>query len=322
MSATRPDHRRHQSPFLRDLSSPVSSSFRMPPASVRREAQASTPPPPPPLLSLDDLSRHSPSPPPYTPPQAAGSPSPPPTRGGIFSTPLRSNGSPAPAAWWSASREEKARDGSPVDGVVHQQQSPPTPSGPQQQQQQLQVALITLPPPREVARPEMPRDSVLSTGRVDEEEWVTVFGFLPGDTNLVLREFEKCGIVLRHVLGPRDANWMHILYQSRRDAQKALAKHGQQLNSVLIIGVKQVDPWQRQYLNDSTNENYQGSASVGFPSQPVAPSGFATRNVLAPLPSNAMQNGGCNESSRGASGAIASPAKSALSKVMDLMFGL
>ncbi|XP_047058911.1 LOW QUALITY PROTEIN: nuclear pore complex protein NUP35-like [Lolium rigidum] len=323
MSATRPDHRRHQSPFLRDLSSPVSSSFRMPPASVRREAQASTPPPPPPLLSLDDLSRHSPSPPPYTPPQAAGSPSPPPTRGGIFSTPLRSNGSPAPAAWWSASREEKARDGSPVDGVVHQQQSPPTPSGQQQQQQQqLQVALITLPPPREVARPEMPRDSVLSTGRVDEEEWVTVFGFLPGDTNLVLREFEKCGIVLRHVLGPRNANWMHILYQSRRDAQKALAKHGQQLNSVLIIGVKQVDPWQRQYLNDSTNENYQGSASVGFPSQPVAPSGFATRNALAPLPSNAMQNGGCNESSRSASGAIASPAKSALSKVMDLMFGL
>jgi hypothetical protein len=67
-----------------------------------------------------------------------------------------------------------------VDGVVHQQQSPPTASGQQQQQQQqqLQVALITLPPPREVARPEMPRDSVLSTGRVDEEEWVTVFGYV------------------------------------------------------------------------------------------------------------------------------------------------
>ena len=44
--------------------------------------------------------------------------------------------------------------------------------------QQQQVALITLPPPSEVARPEMPRDSVLSTGRVDEEEWVTVFGYV------------------------------------------------------------------------------------------------------------------------------------------------
>lgn len=37
--------------------------------------------------------------------------------------------------------------------------------------------------------------------------------FLPVDTNFVLREFEKCGLVLRHVPGPRDANWMHILYQ-------------------------------------------------------------------------------------------------------------
>lgn len=37
--------------------------------------------------------------------------------------------------------------------------------------------------------------------------------FSPGDTNMVLREFEKCGEILKHVPGPRDANWMHILYQ-------------------------------------------------------------------------------------------------------------
>lgn len=37
--------------------------------------------------------------------------------------------------------------------------------------------------------------------------------FSPGDTNLVLREFEKCGVVLKHIPGPRNANWMHILYQ-------------------------------------------------------------------------------------------------------------
>ncbi|EEC70120.1 hypothetical protein OsI_00787 [Oryza sativa Indica Group] len=327
MSASRPDHRRHHPPFLRDLSSPISSAVRLPPASLRRETQGSTtpPPPPPPLLFLDDLSHHSPSPRPATPPQAAAmSPSPPPPhRGGLFSSnPLRSNGSPSPDAWWSSSREEMAREGSPVDGVVHPQQhpSPTTASG--QQSQQQKVTLITLPPPREVARPEMPKDSTPSAGRVDEEEWVTVFGFLPGDTNLVLREFEKCGIVLRHVPGPRDANWMHILYQSRHDAQKALAKHGQQLNSVLIIGVKQVDPWQRQYLNEKTNENFQVGATDPFPSQHVAPSSFTTRNALAPLPSNSMPNGIGNGSGRGALGAIASPTKSVLSKVMDLMFGL
>lgn len=37
--------------------------------------------------------------------------------------------------------------------------------------------------------------------------------FSPIDTNSVLREFEKCGVILKHILGPRDANWMHILYQ-------------------------------------------------------------------------------------------------------------
>nr|CAB3471840.1 unnamed protein product [Digitaria exilis] len=150
-------------------------------------------------------------------------------------------------------------------------------------------------------------------------KWI---GFSLGDTNLVLREFEKCGVVLRHVPGPRNANWMHILYQSRHDAHKALARHGQQLNSVLIIGVKPVDTWQLKYLNENTNENYQDSATVPFPSQPIAPSGFATRNALAPLPSNSIMNGSSNESGRGGSGAIASPSKSVLSKVMDLMFGL
>lgn len=42
---------------------------------------------------------------------------------------------------------------------------------------------------------------------------ITAFRFSPGDTNLVLREFEKCGMILKHVPGPRNANWMHILYQ-------------------------------------------------------------------------------------------------------------
>ena len=42
---------------------------------------------------------------------------------------------------------------------------------------------------------------------------IVPFRFPPADTNLVLREFEKCGVILKHVPGPRDANWMHILYQ-------------------------------------------------------------------------------------------------------------
>lgn len=70
-------------------------------------------------------------------------------------------GSPG-LGWWlptksgSSELEGKAR-GSPVEGVVQP------------------GALITLPPPREVVRPEMQRNS-LPAGNLNEEEWVTVYG--------------------------------------------------------------------------------------------------------------------------------------------------
>ncbi|KAJ6793962.1 putative nuclear pore complex protein NUP35 [Iris pallida] len=206
--------------------------------------------------------------------------------------------------------EEKAvvgRNGSPVEGVVQQP-----------------GALLMLPPPREVVRPEMRKSNlpvVPAGGRMDEEEWVTVYGFFPGDTNLVLREFEKCGVILKHVPGPRDANWMHILYQNRYDAQKALGKNGMQLNSALIVGAKPIDPVQCQYLN----EKLSGSAHGGFmvSSHPQL-AGRTVAHVPASARPNYLTNGKTDTHGEGkhATGAIASPAKSVVSKVMDLMFGL
>lgn len=70
-------------------------------------------------------------------------------------------GSPG-LGWWlptksGSSELEKRARGSPVEGVVQP------------------GALITLPPPREVVRPEMQRNS-LPAGNLNEEEWVTVYG--------------------------------------------------------------------------------------------------------------------------------------------------
>lgn len=209
------------------------------------------------------------------------------------------------SSWWSAGGgDDKGKgsgspSGSPVDGVVHRQPG----------------ALVILPPPREVARPELQRNS-LPVGTIDEEEWVTVYGFSPADTNLVLREFEKCGVILKHVLGPRDSNWMHILYQSRFDAQKALSKNGMQLNGALIIGVKPVDPMQRQALTDRINNH------GGF--MPLPPPTTARTSETSAFKSSTrssyLQNGNANTSQSG--GTMASPSKSLVYKVMDLMFGL
>ncbi|XP_071731907.1 nuclear pore complex protein NUP35-like [Rutidosis leptorrhynchoides] len=342
-----------QSLFFNDLSTPVtnrrsgSGKFTTPGqdaavSALWRENFATSDLPPPPISTLEDRSDFSPesgiqdyplnSPEPNsnprtparTPsnklfsespntatnkPNSANNPNPSTSAYSLFGNQQQSQGLQSPGAnssWWSAGGkgdsvgDEKGKgsgSGSPVDGVVHRQPA----------------ALITLPPPREVARPEIQRNSV-PVGAVDEEEWVTVYGFSPADTNLVLREFEKCGMILKHIPGPRDSNWMHILYQSRFDAQKALSKNGMQLNGALIIGVKPVDPILRQSLTDRQHNQ-------GF--MPLPPPTTARKSD--PIAFNASarsyhQNGNTNTSQ--STGTMASPAKSVVSKIVDLMFGL
>ncbi|KAL7140133.1 hypothetical protein ABFS83_09G101500 [Erythranthe nasuta] len=332
-----------QSLFFQDLATPVSSrrsggKFATPGqaaavSALWRENFANSDLPPPPAFTLEDridLSPESGFPDYPMSPEVKSDPrTPVQSYGREYSTPKSksdastsySGGNKQPhqqsqqspfvssSSWWSPAKtggggggsgsveQEDKGKGSPVEGVVQ--------SG----------ALIVLPPPREVARPEVKR-SLVPLGNLDEEEWVTVYGFSPGDTNLVLREFEKCGVILKHVPGPRDANWMHILYQNRSDAHKALSKNGMEINGVLIIGVKLVDPMQRQALNERLNNQ-------GFMTLPPAPS---SRNPesngfrVSPYPYY-LQNGSSNvRQSAGTS--MATPAKSMVSKVMDLMFGV
>ncbi|CAN6573354.1 unnamed protein product [Malus baccata var. baccata] len=317
-----------QSLFFQDLASPVSSrrgKFSTPGqaaavSALWRESGGGSDLPPPPLYTLEDRSDFSPesgipdypvSPEiksdPRTPVHSFGRDSSTPVKGKSEASTsyALSNGhhaqqGSASMSWWSPSKsggeqEEKGKS-SPVEGVVQP------------------LALITLPPPREVARPEMQRNT-LPTANLNEEEWVTVYGFSPADTNLVLREFEKCGVILKHVPGPRDANWMHILYQSYSDAQKALSKNGTQINGALIIGVKPLDPMQRHALNERV-------ANQGFMTFPPQPSMKHAELNASRAPSRPYYLLNSNTSAQKSGGAIASPTKSLVSKVMDLMFGV
>ncbi|XP_078431891.1 mitotic phosphoprotein N' end (MPPN) family protein [Wolffia australiana] len=303
--------------FYRDLASPISSHkgrFASPgqAASVSalwRENFRESELPPPPAFTLDDRSEFSPesglaewpiSPETKTPAPIA-SPFLLRTRSEASPSSAPKEQTPASATWWSPAKKINAADqesttkGSPVDGVV------------------LPGALITLPPPREVARPELPKISP-PIGSTEEEEWITVYGFSPCDTNLVLRELEKCGFIQKHVPGPGDANWMHVLYQNRYDAQKALLKNGMQISGGLIVGVKPVEPAQRIFLSEKPNGS--GVASGFMVSLP--PSGPTRKGPSQVLPLGATAEGRALQGG----GAIASPAKSVVSKIMDLMFGI
>ncbi|KAF2301161.1 hypothetical protein GH714_020554 [Hevea brasiliensis] len=318
----------NRSLFFQDLASPVSThkgKFSTPGqaaavSALWRENFGGSDLPPPPMYTLEDRSDFSPESgiPDYPlSPEIKSDPRTPfQSSGRDFMTPVKSKSEAsasfalmsshqnqqgsASSAWWSptkasSSEQEDKGKGSPVEGVVQP------------------GALITLPPPREVARPEMQRNC-LPAGNLDEEEWVTVYGFSPGDTNLVLREFEKCGVILKHVPGPRDANWMHILYQSQSDAQKALSKNGMQINGVLIVGVKPVDPMQREALNERLNNQ-------GFMTLPPPPSRSADlKTIRASSRPYYLQNG--SGSTQQSAVAIASPTKSLVSKIFDVMFGI
>ncbi|KAL9250754.1 Nuclear pore complex protein NUP35-like protein [Drosera capensis] len=314
--------RQSQSLLFSDLASPSPLSSRRPTSgqaaavsALWRENFSSSDLPPPPIFTLDDRSEFSPEtgvgseyPLGFSPEGRSATP----VRGsgGGGSERGRGKGEVLGLNWWSPGKgggggsvgEEEKGKGSPVEGVL-----------------QGERALITVPVPREVARPEGRRSVSGSgggvvNGAVDEEEWVTVYGFPPADTNLVLREFEKCGVILKHVPGPRNANWMHILYQNRSDAQRALSKNGMLVDRILIVGVKPADPLQQLVLNERINN--QGFMTLPLPS----PSRSSEPTPSKPAKPYYVSNG--TGSSKQPTGAIASPEKSVVSKIMDLMFGL
>lgn len=84
-------------------------------------------------------------------------------------------------------------------------------------------------------------------GHGEDSSWVTVYGFTPDDLPLVLQEFQRCGDILQWgTFGSSPAcNFTHIQYQNKYGAQRALMMSGRQLNSSLIIGVKQLEPQHR-----------------------------------------------------------------------------
>lgn len=102
--------------------------------------------------------------------------------------------------------------------------------------------------------------------------------------------------------------------QNRFDARKALSKNGMEINGVLIIGVKPLDPIERRALNERLS--YQGF----IPLAPAPSNGNLTSNGFEVSPHPYYpQNGGSG--GRESAGTIVTPAKSMVSKVMDLMFG-
>ncbi|XP_076031751.1 nucleoporin 35 [Oratosquilla oratoria] len=69
-----------------------------------------------------------------------------------------------------------------------------------------------------------------------EDTWVTVFGFPAPAAAYILTQFTQLGTILSHK-NPGCGNWMHLRYQTKLQAKKALSKNGKIFGGNIMVGV-------------------------------------------------------------------------------------
>ncbi|KAM9305933.1 nucleoporin NUP35 isoform 3-T3 [Gastrophryne carolinensis] len=79
-------------------------------------------------------------------------------------------------------------------------------------------------------------DALTSEDQLDDT-WVTVFGFPQASASYILLQFAQYGNIIKHMMS-NTGNWMHLQYQSKLQARKALSKDGKIFGDCIMIGVK------------------------------------------------------------------------------------
>lgn len=67
--------------------------------------------------------------------------------------------------------------------------------------------------------------------------WVTVFGFPQAAASFIVSQLAACGTVLSQSL-PTNGNWMHLRFQTKLQAKKALSKNGTIVGGTIMIGIR------------------------------------------------------------------------------------
>ncbi|XP_049852444.1 nucleoporin Nup35 [Schistocerca gregaria] len=109
--------------------------------------------------------------------------------------------------------------------------------------------------------------------------WVTVFGFPPSHTSIILAYFQCCGQIVRFKNSENQGNWIHILFQTRLQAEKALGKNGKILDSGnLMIGVLPISDRDLKALVDEQDQKIIGKGKTASAYAPMA-SEYAVETV-------------------------------------------
>ncbi|XP_008326039.1 nucleoporin NUP35 [Cynoglossus semilaevis] len=155
-------------------------------------------------------------------------------------------------------------------------------------------------------------ESLSSDDQLDQT-WVTVFGFPPAAASYILLQFAQYGNILKHKMGS-PGNWMHLQYQSKLQARKALSKDGKVFGDAIMVGVKPC-------IDKSVMERSEDDSS------PLVSSFCSSANALPSTPRSAIRP--LSATYRGSSSDYQvvsdrqTPRKddSFVSKAMEYMFG-
>uniref|UniRef100_A0AAQ4PY36 Nucleoporin NUP53 n=1 Tax=Gasterosteus aculeatus aculeatus TaxID=481459 RepID=A0AAQ4PY36_GASAC len=153
-------------------------------------------------------------------------------------------------------------------------------------------------------------ESLSSEDQLDQT-WVTVFGFPPASASYILLQFAQYGNILKHTMAS-PGNWMHLQYQSRLQARKALSKDGKVFGDAIMVGVKPC-------IDKSVMD---GCVAVSSPmrssfSSSVLPS--TPRSAIRPL--SAAYRSSCSDYQVVADRQTPRKDDSLVSKAMEYMFG-
>ncbi|ELT94444.1 hypothetical protein CAPTEDRAFT_171777 [Capitella teleta] len=160
-----------------------------------------------------------------------------------------------------------------------------------------------------------------SIGPDDEldETWVTIFGFPPAASSFILQQFSQYGNITKHIISP-DGNWMHLHFQSKLQAKKALSKNGKVFGNSIMVGVTAcIDKSVMADVQDVSNLHHSSFLDSSYARQSTP---GATRDNHAPIrPLTAAYKAASSEHE--VLNAQNAPQKNnnIVSKAMEYMFG-
>ncbi|XP_068154768.1 nucleoporin Nup35 [Drosophila tropicalis] len=67
--------------------------------------------------------------------------------------------------------------------------------------------------------------------------WVTIYGYSPGASSMILQHFTVCGTIAEVQHAPQNGNWMHVRFSSRIESDKALNYNQKVIGGNVMVGV-------------------------------------------------------------------------------------